>query len=160
MGKRFGAIPQHLPRLAPPEFSWSGVRLLVIPTLTVALLGATECARAGATSPVAGIVHALALTVILALAAHVEPLPEPLPEGCRALVLDMHRLIAIDTSGLDALRELHRSLQRHGVALLLAEVNPQPLSAVPALGFHGRIGRSPGPAPDGRRGRPKIVRLI
>jgi SulP family sulfate permease len=71
-----------------------------------------------------------------------EPLPEQLPEGSRALVLDMHRLIAIDTSGLDALRELHRSLQRRGVALLLADVNPQPLSLFKRSGFMDELGEA------------------
>lgn len=122
LGTRFGGIPQSLPVFALPEFSWETVRLLVAPTITIALLGAIEsllCARvadqlatspylrkhdpnqelmaqgvanfvvpffggmpvtgtiartvtnlrAGATSPVAGIVHAVTLGVIVLLAA-------------------------------------------------------------------------------------------
>ena len=48
IGSRFGGIPQALPGFALPEFSWATVKLLVIPTLTIALLGAIEsllCAR-------------------------------------------------------------------------------------------------------------------
>ena len=119
IGSRFGAIPQGLPAFALPEFSWETGKLLVTPTLTIALLGAVEsllCARvadqlstlprhdpnqelmaqgvanfvvpffggmpatgtiartvtnirAGATSPIAGTLHALTLAaVVLALA--------------------------------------------------------------------------------------------
>ncbi|CAN7582895.1 SulP family inorganic anion transporter [Acidovorax sp. LjRoot74] len=122
IGSRFGGIPQALPVFALPDFSWETVRLLVTPTLTIALLGAIEsllCARvadqlatdphhkkhdpnqelvaqglanivvpffggmpatgtiartvtnirSGATSPIAGMVHALALAVIVLVAA-------------------------------------------------------------------------------------------
>ena len=122
IGSRFGGIPQALPVFALPDFSWETVRLLVTPTLTIALLGAIEsllCARvadqlatdphhkkhdpnqelvaqglanivvpffggmpatgtiartvtnirSGATSPVAGMVHALTLAVIVLVAA-------------------------------------------------------------------------------------------
>ena len=122
IGSRFGGIPQALPVFALPDFSWETVRLLVTPTLTLALLGAIEsllCARvadqlatdphhkkhnpnqelmaqgaanmivpffggmpatgtiartvtnirAGATSPVAGMVHALTLLAIVLVAA-------------------------------------------------------------------------------------------
>lgn len=48
IGTRFGGIPRGLPALALPDFSWSTVKLLLTPTLTIALLGAIEsllCAR-------------------------------------------------------------------------------------------------------------------
>ena len=119
IGSRFGSIPQGLPAFALPEFSWETVKLLVTPTVTIALLGAIEsllCARvadqltnlprhdpnqelmaqgvanfvapffggmpatgtiartvtnvrSGATSPVAGTVHAVTLAVIVLAAA-------------------------------------------------------------------------------------------
>ncbi len=119
IGTRFGGIPQGLPSFALPAFSWETVKLLVTPTLTIALLGAIEsllCARvadqlgtqprhdpnqelmaqgvanfitpffggmpatgtiartvtnvrAGATSPIAGMVHALTLLLVVLLAA-------------------------------------------------------------------------------------------
>ena len=296
IGSRFGGIPQTLPSLALPEFSWATAKQLFIPTLTIALLGAIEsllCARvadnmtplprhdpnqelmgqgvanfvaplfggipatgtiartvtsvrAGASSPLAGIVHAATLLVIVLAAAplalhvplaalagilmfvawnmgewrefvrlrnfslqyrtilvgtflltvvfdltvavevglvlacvffiyrmstlfraehaehaqapadvqvlelygslffgavgKIEELPGQLRAGTKALVLDMHRLISMDTSGLDALSQMHRALQRQGVALLLADVNEQPLSLMRRSGFQDQIG--------------------
>ena len=40
-------------------------------------------------------------------------------EGKRVAVLEMHRLISMDTSGLEALQQLHRVLQRRDIALRL-----------------------------------------
>lgn len=299
IGSRFGGIPQTLPAPTWPDMSWSGMQQLVIPMLTLALLGAIEsllCARvadkltpelprhdpnqelmaqgianlaaplfgglpatgtiartvtnirAGATSPVAGIVHALTLLGILLVAAplavHVplaalagillvvawnmgewhefarlrrfnltyrtllvgtfvltvvtdltvavevglvtscvffvwrmgqlftlqrvedqplpdgvaayelygalffgavgrlEPLPEQLPPGTRAVVLEMHRLVVMDTSGMEALRELHRALLKRGTALILANVNPQPLSLLQRSGLADELGET------------------
>ena len=48
IGSRFGGIPQALPTFTLPDFSWATVRLLITPTITIALLGAVEsllCAR-------------------------------------------------------------------------------------------------------------------
>jgi sulfate permease, SulP family len=48
IGSRFGSIPSGLPAFALPDFSWGTVKLLVTPTVTIALLGAIEsllCAR-------------------------------------------------------------------------------------------------------------------
>ena len=296
IASRFGGIPQSLPALAWPEFSWISAKQLVIPTLTIALLGAVEsllCARvadnmgahprhdpnqelmaqgianlitplfggipatgtvartvtnvrAGAVSPIAGIVHAATLLAIVLVAAplagqvplaalagilmfvawnmgewrefgrlrhfslpyrtvlvgtflltvifdltvavevglvlacvffiyrmstlfrvvpadkaetpagvqvmelygslffgavgKIEALPEQVRPGTRALVLEMHRLVMLDTSGLDALEQLHRSLQRAQVALVLANVNEQPLSLMRRSGFEARLG--------------------
>jgi SulP family sulfate permease len=284
IGTRFGGIPQALPHLAWPDFSWDGVRNLFIPTITIAMLGAIEsllCARvadnmsdlvrhnpnqelmaqgvanmvapffggipatgtiartvtnvrAGATSPVAGMIHALALLLIMLVAAplamhvplpvlsgillfvawnmgewrefgklrqfnftyrtimvgtflltvifdltvavevglvlacvffiyrmstlfriepltlgepkvalfrlygvlffgavgKVEDLAEQVPPGARVVVLETHRLIAIDTSGLDALLQLRRALARKDMHLVLCEVNEQPLGLI------------------------------
>ncbi len=48
IGSKFGGIPQELPSLTLPAFSWELVKQLVAPTITIALLGAIEsllCAR-------------------------------------------------------------------------------------------------------------------
>jgi sulfate permease, SulP family len=296
IGSRFGGIPRTLPELALPPFSWASAQQLVIPTITLALLGAIEsllCARiadnltelprhdpnqelmaqgvanmvsplfggmpatgtiarsvtnvrAGATSPVAGIVHAVTLLLIVLLAAplaslvplpalagillfvawnmgewheftrlrhfslpyrtillgtffltvvfdltvavqvglvlacvffiyrmstlftvkphdpgelppgvqafelfgslffgavgKIEALPAQLPAGTRAVVLEMHRLVLLDTSGLDALQQLHRTLKKQGIALVLAHINEQPLSLIRRSGFAAILG--------------------
>jgi sulfate permease, SulP family len=296
IGTRFGGIPRALPEFALPEFSWETVKQLVIPTITIALLGAVEsllCARvadnmadlprhdanqelmaqgvanfvvpffggipvtgtvartvtnvrAGGRTPVAGIVHALTLLLIVLAAAplalhvplaalagillfvawnmgewhefsrlrnfsvgyrtillgtffltvvfdltvavevglvlacvffiyrmgtlfrvqphaagdlppgvhvfelfgslffgavsKIEALPAQLPAGTRAVVLEMHLLISMDTSGLDALQQFHRALQRQGIALVLANVNEQPLSLIHRSGFDAVLG--------------------
>ena len=300
IGSRFGGIPQALPAFDLPEFTWATAKQLLMPTLTIALLGAIEsllCARvadnmidaprhdpnqelmaqgvanfvvpffggipatgtiartvtnvrAGAVSPVAGMVHALALLAIMLVAAplamnvplavlagillfvawnmgewhefarlrhfklpyrsvllgtffltvvfdltiavevglllacgffiwrmgqlfqiepatdaatitatppgvevhslygtlffgavgKVEALPERLRANTRVLVLEMHRLISIDTSGVDALVQLHRQLQRHGVRLIVAALNEQPRSLLTRSGFDALLG--------------------
>jgi SulP family sulfate permease len=70
----------------------------------------------------------------------IEALPAQLPAGTRAVVLEMHRLISMDTSGLEALQQLHRTLQRRDVGLVLANVNEQPLSLIRRSGFSAVIG--------------------
>ena len=70
----------------------------------------------------------------------IEELPAQLPAGTRALVLEMHRLVLLDTSGLDALQQLHRTLTRQQVALVLANVNEQPLGLIRRSGFETTLG--------------------
>jgi SulP family sulfate permease len=48
IGSKFGGIPSSLPGFVWPEFSWDSARFLLMPTLTLTLLGAIEsllCAR-------------------------------------------------------------------------------------------------------------------
>ncbi|MGC4080520.1 MAG: STAS domain-containing protein [Rubrivivax sp.] len=41
---------------------------------------------------------------------NIESLTAQVPAGTRTLVLEMHRLISIDTTGLDALEQMYREL--------------------------------------------------
>jgi len=134
IGSRFGGIPQALPAFVWPDFDWTSVQRLFVPTVTIALLGAVEsllCARvadgmstlkrhdpnqelmaqgianivtpffggipatgtiartvtnlrAGATSPIAGLVHATTLLAIVLVAA---PLAAGVPLAVLAGVL-------------------------------------------------------------------------
>ena len=133
IGSRFGGIPASFPGLQWPAFTWDSARFLVVPTLTLAFLGALEsllCARvadgmigdrhdpnqelmaqgianfvtpffggmpatgtvartvtnvnSGASSPVAGMVHALALLLVMLLAA---PLARHVPLAALAAIL-------------------------------------------------------------------------
>jgi SulP family sulfate permease len=299
IGSRFGAIPATLPAFELPEFSWETAKQLLIPTLTIAMLGAIEsllCARvadnltdyprhdpnqelmaqgianfvvpffggipatgtiartvtnvrAGATSPVAGIVHALVILLVVLIAAplaasvplavlagvllfvawnmgewhefarlrhfstqyrtillgtfaltvifdltvavevglvlacvffiyrmstlfkvlphaarsghvlppdvqvfelygslffgavgKIETLPALIAAETRTVVLEMHRLVLVDTSGIAALQQLHRNLQRRGIVLVLASVNEQPLSLIRRSGLATILG--------------------
>ena len=69
-----------------------------------------------------------------------EVLPAQLHGSTQTVVLDMHRLISLDTSGLDAMEQLLRALQRHKVALILADVNERPLSLIRRGGFEVLLG--------------------
>ncbi len=296
IGSRFGGIPQSLPSFSMGDFNWEGAKQLLMPTLTIALLGAIEsllCARvadnmtefrrhdpnqelmaqgvanfvtpffggipatgtiartvtnvrAGAASPIAGVIHALTLLAIVLIAAplalhvplaalagillfvswnmgewrefarlkhfnltyrvilvgtflltvifdltvaveiglilsciffiwrmgtlfdvrpvsdpdlpngvqvfelygslffgavgKIEDLPEQLTPGSRAVVLEMHKLVLMDSSGLDALQQFWRTLQRQDIGLVLANVNEQPLALMRRLGFDTLIG--------------------
>lgn len=57
-----------------------------------------------------------------------EALPDQLGDEVRVVVLEAQRLISVDTSGLDALLQLQRTLARRDVHLVLCELNEQPLS--------------------------------
>jgi SulP family sulfate permease len=70
----------------------------------------------------------------------IETLQAQVLPGTRALVLEMNRLVLIDSSGIDALRQLHRALHRRGVGLVLANVNEQPLSLIRRSGLEAVIG--------------------
>ena len=67
-------------------------------------------------------------------------MPARLPAGTRVLVLEAQRLISIDASGVDALTQLYRTLQRQGVGLQLCELNEQPRSLLQRSGFSALIG--------------------
>ncbi|AKJ28020.1 SulP family inorganic anion transporter [Caldimonas brevitalea] len=72
--------------------------------------------------------------------AKVEAVSHHLRPGTRVLLLEMRRLISMDTTGLDALEQLHRSLSRRGVRLVLCEVNEQPLGLMQRSGFLDQLG--------------------
>ena len=133
IGSRFGGIPASLPSFAWPAFSWDSAKFLLIPALTLAMLGAIEsllCARvadgmigerhdpnqelmaqgianfvtpffggmpatgtiartvtnvkSGASSPVAGMIHAATLLVVILVAA---PLASHVPLAALAAIL-------------------------------------------------------------------------
>ena len=63
--------------------------------------------------------------------------PQPLPD---IVVLDLHRVINMDTTGLDALQALHRHILEHGDRLVLCAANRQPLSLMKRAGFLEELG--------------------
>jgi SulP family sulfate permease len=72
--------------------------------------------------------------------AKLEAIGEGLPPGTRTVVLEMHQLVSIDASGLDALQQLHRVLERERVRLVLCDLNPQPLELARRAGFDAVLG--------------------
>ena len=57
-----------------------------------------------------------------------------------AVILDLEKVISIDTTGLDILRTLHRNLSRRGTTLILCDLNEQPASLIRRSGFADAIG--------------------
>ena len=87
-------------------------------------------------------VHVLDLygSLFFGAVGKIESLPDTLPAGTRVVVLDMQRLVLMDSSGLDAMEQMHRTLQRQGVALMVANINEQPLALMHSTGFHLALG--------------------
>ncbi len=63
---------------------------------------------------------------------------KPLPG---VVILEMHKVINIDTTGLDALEALLHTLRQRGGRLILADLNQQPLSLLERSGFLDELGR-------------------
>lgn len=56
------------------------------------------------------------------------------------LILDMEKVISIDTTGLDVLQSLQRNLDKRGSTLILCDLNSQPRSIVDRSGFAATVG--------------------
>jgi SulP family sulfate permease len=56
------------------------------------------------------------------------------------VILDMEKVISIDTTGLDILQTLHRNLSKRGITLILCDLNAQPGSIVARSGFLEKLG--------------------
>jgi SulP family sulfate permease len=68
------------------------------------------------------------------IVARVEQTPGP-----AHVLLDATRLISLDTTGLDALEQLHKAIARRGGTLRMTGLNPQPLSLIQRSGFAERL---------------------
>lgn len=161
IGSRFGGIPSSLPRWSWPQINWAETRMLLMPAVTLALLGAIEsllCARvaddlikdrhdpnqelmaqglanffapllagmpatgtiartvtsvnAGASTPVAGTVHALALLAVVLVAA---PLAASIPLSTLAAIL---MFVAWNMGEWRAFAHLRRMTLPYGTTLL------------------------------------------
>jgi len=75
-----------------------------------------------------------ALAKIDPIVARVEQAP-----GAVHVLLDATRLISLDTTGLDALEQLHKAITKRGGTLGMTNLNPQPLSLVQRSGFAKRL---------------------
>jgi len=80
-----------------------------------------------------------AVTKIDPIVAEVEAAPGPLH-----LLLDAHLMVSLDTTGLDALEQLHKALRRRGGRLEIVGLQPQPASLMARSGFAGRLAEATG----------------
>ena len=71
-----------------------------------------------------------------------EMLIEPDSAGLesRVMVLDLHKVINIDTTGMDTLNVLRKTLARRKCTLVLCDANDQPLSLIRRSGFLEKLG--------------------
>ena len=69
-----------------------------------------------------------------------EALPDDLPAGTSALLLDCRQLVSTDASGLTAFENVHRALVRSRVRLVVFGLNEQPLEAMRRCGLDAVIG--------------------
>jgi SulP family sulfate permease len=72
----------------------------------------------------------------------IEALAEPGTEPPGALVLELHQVINIDNTGLEALEHLLAHMQRHNARLVLVAPNDQPLQMLRRGGFLDRLGKA------------------
>lgn len=58
----------------------------------------------------------------------------------KAMILEMHQLISLDTTGLDGLESIRKSLETNGAKLILCGLGRQPKSLMLRAGFLDRVG--------------------
>ena len=63
------------------------------------------------------------------------------------VVLDALQLVHLDTSGLDALRQLHKAVLLRGGTLRLENLQPQPREVIERSGFADELARAAGRRP-------------
>jgi SulP family sulfate permease len=95
-----------------------------------------------ADAPAGAVVFRLYGALFFGAVTKLEALPEALPAGTTALVLDARQLVSIDDSGLAALETVHRTLARRNIGLLVVGLNEQPLAAMHRGGLAQAIGAS------------------
>jgi SulP family sulfate permease len=80
--------------------------------------------------------------------AAVDPLLRAIEDGPPSpeVVLDASGLVALDTSGLDALRQLHKTIVARGGRLVIEALHEQPRSLVERSGFARELAAARGAA--------------
>jgi SulP family sulfate permease len=99
-----------------------------------------QASHSGAALPPGMQVFELFGSLFFGAVGKIETLPAQVAADTRCVVLEMHRLVLVDTSGIDALQQLHRQLQRRGIVLVLASVNEKPLSLIRRSGLAALLG--------------------
>lgn len=79
-------------------------------------------------------------SLFFAAISKLESLLENQDAMARVLVLDMTKMVSLDTTGLDLLQTLERTLSKRGGVLILSGLNTQPASLVERSGFASTLG--------------------
>ncbi len=79
-------------------------------------------------------------SLFFAAISKLEALLENQDAMARVLVLDMTKMVSLDTTGLDLLQTLQRTLSKRGGVLILSGLNAQPTSLVERSGFAETLG--------------------
>ena len=70
----------------------------------------------------------------------IQALHDPAKDAAQLVILEMHKVIYIDNTGLDALEGLQRSLARRDAHLVLVDLNEQPRQMLARAGFLDGLG--------------------
>ncbi len=95
--------------------------------------------------PVAATEHQLTYrlygSLFFGAVAKIDPIVTAVEQSPRPVnvMLDASQLISLDTTGLDALEQLHKALDKRGGHLSMVGLNPQPRSLIERTGFDGRL---------------------
>ncbi|MEQ1517338.1 MAG: SulP family inorganic anion transporter [Usitatibacteraceae bacterium] len=79
-------------------------------------------------------------SLFFASVTKLEHLLDPAGKLPDVLILEMHQVINMDTTGLDALASLHKLMKKRGGLMMIAGVNEQPLSLMRRSGFIKELG--------------------
>ncbi len=79
-------------------------------------------------------------SLFFAAISKLETLLDEQDEPARVLILDMAKTVSLDTTGLDLLQTLHRTLDKRSAQLILCGLNTQPASLIERSGFAATLG--------------------
>lgn len=86
------------------------------------------------------VVYSIFGTLFFGAADRLEHLLDPETVPAKALVLDVHQLIKLDATGLDAMQSLYKGLHKIGCQLILCGASHQPLEEIARSGFLQKLG--------------------
>lgn len=86
-------------------------------------------------------VHAIFGSLFFGSVTRLEHLTDPLRQQPDVLILEMHQVINLDTTGLDAIETLWKQVTQRGGRLVLTGVNQQPMSLMARAGFAAALGQ-------------------
>jgi SulP family sulfate permease len=90
--------------------------------------------------PAGVVAYSIYGSLFFAAVSKLEELTVPQSLPSKAMILELHQLINLDATGLDALENIHKLLKRKGSQLILCMPNRQPLSLMRSSGFIDRLG--------------------